>query len=33
MTDLETQLREVGGVASVMVEELDGAPVSASLRL
>jgi hypothetical protein len=33
MTDLETQLLEVGGVASVLVEELDGAPVSASLRL
>ncbi len=33
MTDLEIQLLEVGGVASVMVEELDGAPISASLRL
>ncbi len=33
MNDLETQLLEVGGVASVMVEQLDGAPVSASLRL
>ena len=33
MTDLETQLLEVGGVASVMVEQVDGAPVSASLRL